>query len=486
MSGNHLELSQYNHVATGDLLRRTADIALGFLSQVEARRVGADVLPPIGDPLPEIGEDSRLIIESMARAAEPGLVASNGPRYFGFVTGGSLPAALAADWLTSAWDQNASLHVMSPAAAAVEAVAAEWLVALFGLPVGTSVGFTTGATMANFTALAAARHAVLARVGWDVRERGLARAPHVAVVVGAHVHASVQVALRMLGFGCADLRRVAVDDQGRMRVDALAATLADVDGPLVVCAQAGHVCTGAFDPLAAIADAVAARGGWLHVDGAFGLWAAAAPGRAHLIDGVARADSWATDAHKWLNVPYDSGVVLVRDRLAHRAASAVGASYLVAAEPGERDGSDWVPELSRRARGFTVYAALRSLGRQGVAALVERCCARARQMSDLLGAADGVTILNDVELNQVLVRFMPARGGDAGAFTRDVIRRVQEDGTCWLGGTTWNDTPAMRVSVSHWATSEDDIARSAAAILRCLCAANEAWTDTVTPERART
>jgi glutamate/tyrosine decarboxylase-like PLP-dependent enzyme len=249
---------------------------------------------------------------------------------------------------------------MSPAAAVVEAAAAEWLVALLGLPAGTSVGFTTGATMANFTALAAARHAVLARVGWDVGERGLGRAPLVAVVVGAHVHASVQVALRMLGFGSADLHRVAVDDQGRMRVDALAATLADVEGPLVVCAQAGHVCTGAFDPLAAIADAVAARGGWLHVDGAFGLWAATAPARAHLIDGVARADSWATDAHKWLNVPYDSGVVLVRDRQAHRAASAVGASYLVAAELGERDGSDWVPELSRRARGFTVYAALRS------------------------------------------------------------------------------------------------------------------------------
>ena len=421
--------------------------------------------------LPEEGEDPRLVIESLAAAAEPGLVANNGPRYFGFVTGGSLPAALAADWLTSAWDQNASMHVASPAAAAAESIAAEWLVDVLGLPAGTGVGFTTGATMANFTALAAARHAVLARVGWDVAERGLAAAPRVAVVVGAHVHASVLAALRMLGFGRADLCRVAVDAEGRMRADALTARLAEVAGPLIVCAQAGHVCTGAFDPFEAIADAVGARGGWLHVDGAFGLWAAAAPGRAHLVRGVARADSWATDAHKWLNVPYDSGVVFVRDRAAHRAAHAIGASYLVAAESGRRDGCDWVPELSRRARGFTVYAALRSLGRRGVAALVERCCERARQMAALLGTADGVTILNTVDLNQVLVRFAPAGGDDADAFTRDVIQRVQEDGTCWLGGTDWNGTAAMRISFSHWATSEDDVARSAAALLRCMRAA---------------
>jgi glutamate/tyrosine decarboxylase-like PLP-dependent enzyme len=246
------------------------------------------------------------------------------------------------------------------------------------------------------------------------------------------------------------------------------------------------VGTGAFDPLAAIADLVHARGGWLHVDGAFGLWAAAAPTRAHLTAGFERADSWATDAHKWLNVPYDSGVVFVRDRAAHRAASAIGASYLVAAEGDARDGSDWVPELSRRARGFTVYAALASLGRRGVAALVERCCARARQMADRLAAADGVTILNAVELNQVLVRFTPAAGGDADACTRAVIRRVQEEGTCWLGGTTWNGAAAMRISVSHWATSEEDVERSAAAILRCARAVDEAERGvSSTPERER-
>jgi glutamate/tyrosine decarboxylase-like PLP-dependent enzyme len=263
---------------------------------------------------------------------------------------------------------------------------------------------------------------------------------------------------------------VPVDDQGRMRVAALQATLASLDGPLLVCAQAGHVATGAFDPLGAIADAVHARGGWLHVDGAFGLWAAASPALAVLTDGIARADSWGTDAHKWLNVPYDSGVVMVRDREAHRAATAIGASYLVAGGEGQRDGSDWVPELSRRARGFTVYAALRSLGRRGVADLVERCCARARQMANLLAHGSGVTILNDVVLNQVLVRFAPPDGGDADAFTREVIRRVQAEGTCWLGGTTWNDAAAMRVSISHWATSEDDVTRSAAAILRCAAA----------------
>jgi glutamate/tyrosine decarboxylase-like PLP-dependent enzyme len=277
----------------------------------------------------------------------------------------------------------------------------------------------------------------------------------------------------MLGFGRAGLHRVAVDDEGRMRADALVAALAATPGPTIVCAQAGNVCSGAFDPLGAIADAVAAHGGWLHVDGAFGLWAAAAPTLRHLVDGVARADSWATDAHKWLNVPYDSGFVLVRDPVAHRVATTIGASYLVEAAATERDGSNWVPELSRRARGFTVYAALKSLGRRGVSALVERCCARAREMAARLRAADGVEILNDVVLNQVLVRFTPAAGGDADALTREVIRRVQADGTCWLGGATWHGAAAMRVSVSNWSTTEGDIERSAAAIVRCAQAARQ-------------
>lgn len=477
-------LSQDN-CPIGELaLRRAATLAIDFLANVGGRRVGA-VDPRVDAALPDAGESPETVVAELAAAVGPGLVASNGPRYFGFVNGGTLPAALAADWLASAWDQNACLHVMSPAAAAVERVAADWLVELFALPPETSVGFTTGATMANCTALAAARHAVLADVGWDVAERGLAGAPAIAIVVGDHVHASVLSALQILGIGRVSLRRVAVDAEGRMRADALAAALAAIDGPRIVCAQVGNVGSGACDPVAAIADAMAAarardgRRGWLHVDGAFGLWAAASASRRALVAGLERADSWATDAHKWLNVPYDSGVVFVRDAAAHRAACTVAASYLVAAGSEQRDGADFVPELSRRARGFPVYAALRSLGRRGVEALVDRCCERANQMAVLLRAADGVTVLNDVVLNQVLVRFTPADGGDADACTRDVIRRVQEDGTCWLGGTTWHGAAplgarridAMRISVSHWATSEDDIARSAAAILRCARAA---------------
>jgi len=494
MSDNHSQLSRYNDDGASDLLRCTTELALDFLASVERRSVGVQaqptgVAPAFDRHLPEQGDDPRRVIETLARVADPGLVASAGPRYFGFVTGGSLPTALAADWLTSAWDQNACLHVMSPAAAEVEALAAEWLLDLLGLPAGTSVGFTTGATMANFTALAAARHAVLARVGWDVAQYGLATAPPITVVVGAHVHASVLAALQLLGFGRAQLRHVAVDTQGRMRADALQATLAAIDGPLIVCAQAGNVCSGACDPLAAIADAVAARQGWLHVDGAFGLWAAVTPTLRPLVDGLARADSWATDAHKWLNVPYDSGVVFVRDPAAHRAATTIGASYLVAAGAAERDGSNWVPELSRRARGFTVYAALRALGRAGLRSLVERSCAQARQMAGLLAAADGVEILNDVVLNQVLVRFTPTRpdrgaaSTDADTFTRAVIRQVQDDGTCWLGGATWHGLAVMRISFSNWATSADDVARSASAILRCARTIDELWAESAARER---
>ena len=478
LSGDISEVLSQDNLPSRDLaLRRAAALAIDFLAGVDGRRVGAGRELHLSEVLPDAGASPEAVVVDLAAAVDSGLVASNGPRYFGFVNGGTLPAALAADWLASAWDQNACLHVMSPAAAAVERVAARWLVELFGLPAEASVGFTTGATMANCTALAAARHAVLADVGWDVAERGLAGPPALTVVVGDHVHASVLAALQLLGIGRASLRRVAVDGEGRMRGDALADVLAASDGPRIVCAQAGNVGSGASDPFAAIADAMAVayardgRRGWLHVDGAFGLWAAASPTRRALVAGVERADSWATDAHKWLNVPYDCGVVFVRDAAAHRAAMTVAASYLAAAGAAERDGADFVPELSRRARGIPVYAALRALGRHGVAALVDRCSERARRMAALLRAAEGVTILNDVVLNQVLVRFTPAGGGDADACTRDVIRRVQDDGTCWLGGTTWHGAAAMRISVSHWATSEDDITRSAAAILRCARAA---------------
>jgi glutamate/tyrosine decarboxylase-like PLP-dependent enzyme len=424
-----------------------------------------DLRAALGGPLPEDGADPARVVDELAHAAEPGLVASAGPRFFGFVVGGSLPAALAADWLASTWDQDAGIYVLGPAAAVVEEVAAAWLLDLLGLPRGSSVGFVTGGQMANFTGLIAARHAVLERAGWNVEEAGLAGAPPVRVVVGAQAHVTILTALRMLGLGSRDVKRVEADDQGRMRPEALRRVVASLDGPAIVCAQAGDVNTGAFDPFEEIVDALRGRNAWLHVDGAFGLWAAASPERRHLLKGLEGADSWATDAHKWLNVPYDSGLAIVKDPAAHRAPFAATASYLVQTRGAERDPQDFVPEFSRRARGFAVYAALRSLGRRGIADLVERLCLRARQMAERLGRERDVRILNDVVLNQVLVRFDPPGGGDADAFTRAVIARVQRDGTCWLGGTRWRDQQAMRVSVSNWSTTEEDIDRSADAIL---------------------
>jgi glutamate/tyrosine decarboxylase-like PLP-dependent enzyme len=471
-----------------DLLSRTAVLASEFLAGVDERPVGRHVdLAALraamdagsGGQIPERGADPLSVVEDLARTAGPGLVASAGPRYFGFVVGGSHPAALGADWLTSAWDQNAAMYAMSPAAAVVEEVAGGWLLDLFGLPAGTSVGFTTGATMASFTALAAARTAVLQSVGWDVEEDGLAGAPPIHLVVGEEAHTTIVASMQMLGLGRgpARVQRVAADGQGRMRPDELRSTLARLSGPTIVCAQAGNVNTGAFDPLPEIGQEVRDHGGWLHVDGAFGLWAVAAPSRAPLVHGIELADSWTTDAHKWLNVPYDSGLVFVRDAAAHRRSMTLGAAYYVEAASGERDPYNWVAESSRRARGFPVYAALRSLGRDGLADLIERCCAHARRMAELLSAGPGVEVLNDVVLNQVLVRFAPpgtstsTTAGDtrssADELTREVIGRVQADGTCWLGGTTWHGLAAMRVSVSSWKTTSADIDRSAEAILRC-------------------
>jgi glutamate/tyrosine decarboxylase-like PLP-dependent enzyme len=452
-------------------LERAAALAIDWLDRVGERPVGppadlAALRAALGGPLPDGPSEPAGVVDALARAADPGLVASAGPRYFGFVTGGALPAALAADWLTSAWDQNGWTCVASPAASVAEEVAAAWLVDLFGLPAGTSTGFTTGATMASFTALAAARHAVLRRAGHDVEEQGLAGAPPIAVLAGEQVHATILAALQMLGLGRARTLRVAADEQGRMRPDALRATLAALpEGPAIVCAQSGEVNTGAFDPLEPIADAAAARGAWLHVDGAFGLWAAAAPSLQAHVAGLARADSWTADAHKWLNVPYDCGLVFVRDPAVHRAAVSLGAAYYVESDAA-RDNFHWVPDSSRRARGFAVHAALRSLGRSGLAALVEGCCAHARRFAERLRAG-GAEIVNEVVLNQVLARFPAPPGADPDAFQREVIRRVQQDGTCWLGGTTFRGRAALRISVSSWATTADDVERSAEAILRC-------------------
>lgn len=455
------------------LLEHTLRLATTFLESLPARPVGAtastaQLLDTLGGPLPEAGTEPAEVIAGLARGADPGLVASAGPRYFGFVIGGSLPVALAADWLTSAWDQNAATYVMSPAASVVESITARWLLELLGLPSHASVGFVTGAQTANFTCLAAARHEVLQRCGWNVEDDGLQGAPQVNVVASAETHVTVFTALRMLGLGRGRVKLVDTDAQGRMRPDALKSVLQTCDGPTIVCAQAGNVNTGALDPFAEIAGLTRAHGGWLHVDGAFGLWAAVSPAMRHLVAGVEHADSWATDGHKWLNVPYDSGLAITAHSAAHAAAMMSSAAYLAEGRRGERDGTDWTPEASRRARAFPLYAALRFLGRRGVQDLVDRCCRHARQMAELLRAAPQVEILNDVVLNQVLVRFRPATGGDADAFTRAVITRVQSDGTCWLGGTMWHGLAAMRIAISNWSTTEDDITRAAEAILRAV------------------
>src|SRR3954471_8312688 len=453
---------------TDDLLHDTAEIAADYLRSATQRPVGPHtdhgvLAKELGGELPDGASDPATVVSDLAAAMEPGLVASVGPRYFGFVIGGGVPAAVAADWLTSVWDQNAGLYVAGPSAAVVEDVAGAWLLELLGLPTTASVGFVTGATMANFTGLAAARHTVLERVGWNVEADGLLGAPKVRVVVGAERHATVDVALRYLGLGANTAEVVAVDNQGRMRADALRDALADGrDEPLIVCGQAGNVNTGSFDPIDEICSVVQERGDWVHVDGAFGLWAAASASLRHFVAGVERADSWATDAHKWLNVPYDCGLVFVADPTAHQAAMSLTGSYLQAGAAGERDAYNFTPESSRRARGIPVYAALRALGRSGIASVIDGCCAHARRFADALRAQEGVDVLNDVVLNQVLVRF-----NDDDDMTRAVVAAVQADGTCWLSGTVWQGRAAMRISVSNWSTTDEDVDQSVEAIVRC-------------------
>ena len=459
-----------DETALRSLLGDATTLAADFLEGLPERRVAptatADELrEALGGPLPEGSEEPRRVLAELAGGVEPGLMATAGGRFFGFVIGGSLPAALAADWLASAWDQNAGLYVAAPAASVVEEVCGAWLAELFGLPAGSSFGLVTGGQMANFTALAAARHHVLEQAGWDVEADGLPGAPRVRVIVGEERHVTIDRALRFLGLGTSSVRPVPADDQGRMRPDVLRSVLAESSGPTIVCAQAGNVNTGAIDPLDAICDAAGEAGAWVHVDGAFGMWAAASPALRYLVRGIERADSWATDAHKWLNVPYDSGLVFCAHPDAHRAAMAANASYLVQSGGTEREQLDWNPEASRRARGFPIYAAIRSLGRSGIAELVGRCCAHARRFAEALARKPGVEVLGDVVLNQVLVRFLDP-DGNHDARTRAVIEAVQEDGTCWLGGTTWQGKAAMRISVSNWSTTTEDVDRSIAAIVR--------------------
>jgi glutamate/tyrosine decarboxylase-like PLP-dependent enzyme len=455
------------------VLRTAANHAEGYLDGIGRRPVratltGDELRAALAGPLEAEGVPDVEVINRLAAAAANGTVATQGPRYFGFVVGGSLPVATAADWLVSSWDQNCGIYALSPFMSVVEQVAAAWLRDLADLPPDWSAGFVTGCQMANFTALAAARHHVLEAAGWDVGSKGLFGAPPIDVVVSDEVHYTIFNALRLLGLGSERLRRVPTDDQGRMRADALAAVLARGTGPCIVCAQAGNVNTGSFDPIDAIAIAAKARGAWLHVDGAFGFWACANPARRSLVAGIGKADSIATDAHKWLNVPYDSGIVLTAHPASHRRAMTVSAAYIVE-NPDERDPHEFVPEESRRGRAVPVYAALRSLGRDGLSDLVDRCCRLAQRMADRLRTHQAIRILNDVVLNQVLVR-VDRGAADADALTRAVIARVQEDGTCWLGGTTWHGLVAIRVSVSNWSTTEDDIDRSADAILRATSA----------------
>jgi glutamate/tyrosine decarboxylase-like PLP-dependent enzyme len=432
--------------------------------RVSPRATAAELHQALSGPLPSVPSDPREVVASLAKGVEDGLLPSGSGRFFGFVFGGATPAALAADWLATAWDQNAGLYAAAPAAAVAEEVAANWLVELFGLPQTTSVGFVTGAQMANFTGLAAARHEVLRRTGWDVEHDGLIGAPPIRVLAGAERHDTIDRSLRFLGLGTNCIVPIPVDDQGRMRADALADALQE-GAPQIVCAQAGNVNTGAFDPIAEICDLAHEAGAWVHVDGAFGLWAAVSPTLRTLVKGIERADSWATDAHKWLNVPYDSGLVLCAHPEPHRAAMSIRAAYLIQDDDGQRDSLDFNPEFSRRARGFAVYAAIRALGRSGIAEIVDRCHAMACRFADTL-AANGVAVLTDVVLNQVLVRF-----GDDDVLTRRVVSAVQQEGTCWMSGTTWQGKAAMRISVTNWTTDESDIDRSAAAVLRCLHAA---------------
>jgi glutamate/tyrosine decarboxylase-like PLP-dependent enzyme len=454
-----------------ELLTHTLKHAEHYLAGLDQRPVAvptdpAQVRARFDGPLPSGPTDPLTVVDELVAAAEPALVATAGPRYFGFVTGGSLPAALAADWLTSAWDQLAGAYVASPAASAAEAVAADWLAELFGLPPGVSCGFVTGATMANFTALAAARHAVLKRRGIDIDRVGLAGAPPVHVLAGAERHVSIDLALRHLGIGTDHLTLVDVDDQGAMRPDDLAIHLHRLSGqPLIVCAQSGNVNTGAFDPLTDICRHATQAGAWTHIDGAFGLWAAASPSLAHHVTGLDLADSWAVDAHKWLNVPYDNAVVFIRDPTEHRAATGKTAPYMVSGGSDARENYQFTPETSRRARGFTVYAALRSLGVSGITDLIDRNCAQARRFAGALAAEPHIDILNDVVLNQVMVRFRdPAAVQDDDARTRTVIERIHTDGTAWAGITAWRGLTALRVSVSGWKTTDADVDRAVHAI----------------------
>jgi glutamate/tyrosine decarboxylase-like PLP-dependent enzyme len=441
-----------------ELLRQAAEIARRYALGIGERRVApsqenSDSLKEFHEPFPNVPSDPMLVLKKLEDFGSPATVASTGGRYFGFVIGGTLPASLAANWLAGAWDQNAALRVMSPVAAELEEVVLRWVCEAFGLSQNCEGGLVTCATTANFTALVAARHALLARAGWNVVDDGMFGAPPTEVVVGDEVHASILKALSLAGFGKKRVTRVEVDGQGRIRAD----KLPRLNERTILCIQAGNVNSGAFDPAAEICARAHKQGAWVHVDGAFGLWAAVSPKYRHLTEGFEQADSWATDAHKWPNVNYDSGIVLVKDGAALRSAMTITAAYLE--EGARREPMHHTPESSRRARGVELWAALKSMGREGLCSLIERTCAYAQRFAEGFRHA-GFEVLNDVVINQLLVSF-----GSSEA-TQKVIRGVQEDGTCWCGGTVWQGKSAMRISVSSWATTEADVELSLATIVR--------------------
>lgn len=450
--------------------------AMAHLAGLPGRPVGApadpaDLLAALDGPVPEAGLPADQVLAELAEAAEPGLTAMNSGRFFGWVIGGSTPAGIGADWMASAWEQNTAMVEATPATVVLEQVAARWIVELLGLPSDCSVGFVTGGQMANWLGLAAGRNAVLDAVGWDVEAHGLQGAPTITVIAGDEWHSTVPRALRYLGLGSETATLVATDDNGAILPEALDAALAGVDGPVLVAAQVGNVNSGAIDPIGRMVDVLDRHRGqnpgriWLHVDGAFGLWAAVSPTRRALVAGVERADSWGTDAHKWLNVPYDCGITITRHPEAHRRAVSVRASYIPGGDADFRHPIDFTPEFSRRARALPVWATIKELGREGIVAMVDRCCDLAARFADQLGAHDDVEILNDVVINQVVVRFL-SPDGEHDAHNAAVAQRIWDDGTCVATPTTWRGVGAIRISVSNWTTDVDDVDVSVAAMLR--------------------
>jgi glutamate/tyrosine decarboxylase-like PLP-dependent enzyme len=455
-----------------NLFEKVAAHATAFRNSVGERPQRPDqtypeALQAFEEPTPESGTPAELVLNDLVIRAAPGLHTHIGPRFFGWVAGASHPVGVAADWLTSTWGQNAGNHVAAPAAAAAEAIAAHWLLDLLHLPRQASVGFVTGATVANFVCLAAARGEVLRRVGWDVEAKGLFGAPPIHVLIGDEAHATVFSALQFLGLGHERVIRVKADEVGRMMPAAFDDALAGCSGPVIAIMQAGQINTGACDPFADLIPAARAHGAWVHVDGAFGLWARACPDRAYLTASADDADSWATDGHKWLQTPYDCGYAIVRDAEAHRRAMTTAASYLPPVTGGERDPTHFVPELSRRARGFATWAMIKHLGREGIAAMVERHCRLAGRIATGLAAEPGLLVLNDVTLNQVIIRFGADEPLEVGNnLTRETIRYIQADGTCFMGGARWRDQWVMRVSVTSGLTTDDDADRTIEAVCR--------------------